>query len=420
MTHIDESQIYGTLTDDGGEASAQEARNGLRHMTSLSMTKVADGLLSPKLVLAWIMSAIGAPAVLVSFLVPIREAGALLPQVLLAGVVEARRHRKWVWVAGSVGQGISAAAIALFALTLEGWIGGIAICAALAVLACSRAACSVSYKDILGKTVAKTRRGAVKGVAGSASSAAVLIFALLLLSGYLQEITPLAVAVGVAAVLWLVAAVTFSTLEEKASDPDPEKAGSIDWTPLREDAQFRRFIAARGALTATALAPPYLVLLDGGEGQLQKLGALLLASAAAAFVSSYVWGRMSDRSSRRVLILGGIGGALSMLAAVGADLAGWTAALWVTPVILFLMQIAYQGVRQGRSTYLVDMAPEDSRSTYAALANTAIGLLLLASGLFGGLLSAAGPLWALAGFAALSLVGALIARGLDEVETEAD
>ncbi|SIS68160.1 Major Facilitator Superfamily protein [Roseivivax lentus] len=418
VTDTDAKDIYGTLTDDGGAATAREARDGLRHMLSLSMTKVSDGLISPKLVLAWIMQSIGAPAALVGLLVPIREAGALLPQVLLAGPVEAMRHRKWIWVAGSLGQGVSAAGIALVAMTLQGWVGGIAICGLLALLAVSRAACSVSYKDILGKTVKKTRRGAVKGVAGSASSAAVLIFALLLLSGLMRDITPLAIAVGIAAVLWIVAAAIFARLEEQPSEPG--EGGGLDFSPLREDAQFRRFIAARGFLTATALAPPYLVLLDDGGGALQKLGALLLASAAAAFVSSYIWGRMSDRSSRRVLILAGLSGAAAMIVAVVAALFGVTSNLWVTPAILFALQIAYQGVRSGRSTYLVDMAPEDQRASYAALANTAIGILLLAAGALGGVLATLSPETALAGFAVLSILGAITAIGLDEVEALQD
>ncbi|MHA6325439.1 MFS transporter [Roseivivax sp. CAU 1753] len=406
--------VYGKLTDDDGEASAREARNGLRHMLSLSMTKVADGLISPKLVLAWILQAIGAPAVLVGLLVPIREAGSLLPQVLLAGTVEQMAHRKWVWVAGSLGQGGAAAGIAVSALMLEGWRGGIAICGFLAILAVSRAACSVSYKDILGKTIEVSRRGAVSGVAGSVSSAGVLIFALLLLSGLLQEVTPLAIAVGVAAVLWLLAALVFSRLEEEASEP-AEREG-LNLAPLKRDAQFRRFIAARGLLTATALAPPYLILLGEGGGALQKLGALLLASAAAAFLSSYVWGRLSDRSSRKVLALSGFGGGAAMAVAVLASLAGLTEAIWVTPVILFGLQIAYEGVRSGRSTYLVDMAPEDQRASYAALANTTIGVLLLLVGALGGGLAALGPEVALGVFAVLSAMGAVVALGLNEVE----
>ncbi|MEC7256689.1 MAG: MFS transporter, partial [Pseudomonadota bacterium] len=138
-----------------------EARNGLRHVAALSLTKVADGLIDPKLILSWLMTALGAPGYLIGALVPLREAGALLPQIMLAPRVQAMRHRKWMWVAGSAGQGGCAALIVLAALTLQGVAAGLAICAALAGLALFRAACSVSFKDILGKTIAKRRRGAI-------------------------------------------------------------------------------------------------------------------------------------------------------------------------------------------------------------------------------------------------------------------
>ena len=50
------------------------------HLTSLALTKTADGLIDPKLVLAWLLDAIGSPGFLVGMLVPVRESGALLPQ----------------------------------------------------------------------------------------------------------------------------------------------------------------------------------------------------------------------------------------------------------------------------------------------------------------------------------------------------
>lgn len=413
------AELYGKLTDDGGRADAQEARNGLRHMLSLSLTKVADGLIDPKLVLSWLMNALGAPAVLVGLLVPIREAGALLPQIALAGWVRGLAHRKRAWTLGSLGQGIAASGICLAALTLEGVQAGVAITLCLAVLAVSRACASVSYKDILGKTIPKTRRGSVTGVAGSVSSVAVIVFALLLLSGMLREVVWLALAVGLAAALWLIAAALFSRLEEQASEPEAHPG--LDLTPLRADAQFRWFILTRGALTATALAPPYLVLLEAGDGALNRLGAMVLASAAAAFVSSYVWGRLADRSSRKVLSLAGFaGGGVAMLMAVVAAALGWAQIFGVIPAILFVLMVAYQGVRSGRSTYLVDMSPEDQRSNYAALANTAIGILLLVTGLIGGALSFVGPMAALVGFAALSVLGGLLALKLKEVKQAQD
>ena len=406
--------VYEEITGADEQVRDREARNGLRHVLSLSMTKVADGLIDPKLVLSWLAGALGAPAALTGLLVPIREAGALLPQIALAGWVQSMRHRKWAWIIGSAGQGIAALAIVVIALTMEGVAAGVAMCGALAVLALSRAACSVSYKDILGKTVQKTRRGAVTGVAGSTASVAVLIFAGLLMSGLLRDVTPVIIAIGMAAILWIGAAMLFSRLEEKASEDTDDT--SVDFSPLKEDAQFRLFIAVRGLLTVTALAPPYFVLLGGGQSALEGLGALLLASAAAAFAGSYVWGRLSDKSSRKVLFLSGLLATAFATLAVAAELSGWAGTAWVIPAILFFFMLSYQGVRSARSVYLVDMSPEEARSSYAALANTAIGVLLIVTGAFGGLLAMAGPVVALTGFAILSLIGGLLALRLDEVE----
>ncbi|MFW2587707.1 MFS transporter [Sagittula sp. SSi028] len=408
------TEVYDELTG-AEDAPETEARNGLRHMISLSMTKVADGLIDPKLVLSWLGGAIGVPTAITGLFVPIREAGALLPQIILAGRVESMTHRKWAWVTGSAGQGLMAAVIAIAALLLEGWLAGVVIAAALAVLAVSRALCSVSYKDILGKTVPNQRRGAVTGTAATAASLAVLAFAAFLIFGPGQEQGPVIAAIALAAALWGVAALLFSRLEEKPSAVDGDQGG-INLTPLREDKQFRRFIYTRGALTVTALAPPYFVLLGGGDAALSGLGAMLVASASASFVSSYIWGRLADRSSRWVLALSGFIAAAFMALAVALDLAGLAEPIWVIPLTLFGLMIAYKGVRQGRSTYLVDMAPEDHRSSYAALANTLIGTLLLVVGALGGALAFIGPQAALAGFAVLSVLGGMLALGLDEVE----
>jgi MFS family permease len=390
-----------------------EATNGLRHVMALSLTKVADGLIDPKLILSWLMTALGAPGYLIGALVPLREAGALLPQIVLAPRVQAMRHRKWMWVAGSAGQGACAALIVLSALALDGRAAGLAICSALAVLALFRAACSVSFKDILGKTIAKRRRGAITGLAGSVSAMAVIGLALLLMSGLFQNRALVVGAIALAAVFWGLAALVMSRLNETPSETEKGARASIR-TVLRDNPQLWRFICTRGLLVSTALAPPYIVMLGGDA--LNALGALLLASAVASLVSSYIWGRLADRSSRLVLIRSGLVGGVALLAAVGTGLAGVQTVPGVLPAILLVLMVAYHGVRQGRSTYLVDMAPEDLRASYTAVSNTVIGGALLAVGALGGLGSVAGPGWVLAGFATMAFAAAWVGRGLNEVE----
>ena len=87
----------------------------------------------------------------------------------------------------------------------------------------------------------------------------------------------------------------------------------------------------------------------------------------------------------------------------------------VIPVILFVLMLAYHGVRQARSVYLVDISDPELRAQNAAIANTAIGGILLLAGVIGGGLSFVGPLGALAGFAAMALAGGAFALTLRRV-----
>ncbi len=416
-------RLFEALTDDDTDAprdipqaaAEAEPQSFLRHVTALSLTKTADGLINPKLVLSWLLAQGGAPAWAVGLLVPVREAGALLPQLFIAARIRRLARRKWAWAAGSLGQGAMAILIMLAALTLEGAALGLAVVGALAVLAVARSVCSTSYKDVLGRTVDQGRRGTATGLAGSVSAAAVVAFALILMTGVTDRFVTVAMALGLAGSFWCLAAFVFARLDEQ---PDPGEAedegiaaalGQLRY--LREDRALVRFVLVRGLLTATALAPPYMVLL-GGEGAFGALGALLLASALAALVSAYVWGRLADRSSRTVLALAGLLGAVAMLAALGLAVLGLIGAFWALPAALFVLMLAHQGVRLGRSTYLVDMAPADLRAAYTSVANTVIGVILIAAGALGALASVAGPGAVLAVFAAMSGAAAALARGL--------
>ncbi len=421
FTRLADGVEDGVADEPGGlsdRAVDREAASFTRHVTSLTATKVADGLLDPKLVLSWLLDNLGASSVLTGLLVPLREAGSLLPQLVLAPRIHALARRKWAWAAGSFVQGLACAGIAISGLTMDGNVAGISICVLLTILAVARAACSVSHKDVLRKTVGTSRRGSSTGFASSTASAGVIVFAVLLMIGAPSRFTLVTSALVLAAALWLVAAAVFATMPE---EPTPGQVSDSTWGQLallRDDPQLRLFIVVRGLLTATALAPPYLVLLAASDAKdsLDQLGALVLASALASLVSSYVWGRLSDRSSRAVLQRSGIAGAIALTAGVGFRVVGLADTLWAMPLTLFALMIAYNGVRQGRSTYLVDMAPADQTPAYTAVANTVIGVALLASGLFGALASLAGPVVTVALFAVMSAGAAVTAVGLREVE----
>ncbi|PWR03634.1 MFS transporter [Meridianimarinicoccus roseus] len=407
-----------------------EARNGLIHIAALSLSKTADSLLDPKLVLSWLLSALGAPGAMVGALVPLREAGALLPQLALARLVEGTRRRKLVWAVASLLQGVAALGIAASAILLEGAAAGAAILALLAMLALARAGASVSQKDALARTVPKGRRGAITGFAGSVAAVLGFSFGGLMALGVFPLAVPtLAGAVALAGGALIVAGAVFSLLRETPREPQDPEGTPLDALvqPLAEDGQLRLFIAARAALAVTALAPPFIVLLAQGteRSALDQLGPLVMAATAGSVLAAYIWGRLSDRSSRRTLMAAGILACLSfvVIGAAGTMADGFgsgTAGQIAAAAAMFTVQIAYEGVRAGRKLHLTDMAEDALRARYTALSNTLVGLALLLGGAAGWAADAVGAGPVLLGFAVLAAAGVALAARLDEVQQDAD
>ena len=428
------SAVYEILTseDDGRvcrdipeSACKVQPRNFFVHVFSLAATKTGDGLSDPKLVLSWILTQLGAPAFLIGLLVPVREAGALLPQLFTAGAIRSMPQRKWAWAGGSLSQGMAVAGIGVCSFVLEGASAGWAVIALLAVFSVARSVCSVSYKDVLGKTVSKATRGTATGAAGTVSAILVLVYGVLLAVDVLpKSITVIAGALFVAGGLWAFSAVLFCTLAEEPGATEgggnPVRVALDQISLLRDDPQLVRFIAVRGLLMATALAPPFLVSLSGQSGgrALGELGTFVIASALASVGSSYLWGRLSDKSSRRVLALSGVLGGIvfvmtAALAAFGTDLLSQE---YTLPVAMFGLMFAYQGVRLGRATHIVDMASADKRAAYTAISNTVVGVLLVAGGIFGVIAELAGTVFVLTIFAGMCGIAAMLALGLEEVQ----
>lgn len=432
-------RVYEILTGDDvdrvcldipEESCREQPRNFLLHVAALSSSKVADGLLDPKIVLAWLVGAIGAPTFMLGLLVPIREAGALLPQLVIAAAIRSMPIRKWVWAIGAAVQGACMIGMALVALSLEGAAAGWAILALLVVLSLARSAGSIAHKDVVGKTVRKATRGTVSGTAGTVSAILVLVFGVLLGTGIVERSIPtIAGALVVGGLLWIVAALLFGSLAEApgATEGGGNALGVAirQFGLLREDPQLVRFILVRCLLMATALAPPFVVAFGERESAgTGTLGPFVIAVALATISSSYVWGRMSDVSSRRVLIVAAAMGAvcLSLAAAIGA---GFAEGLGVTgdsaivlPALVFVATIADQGVKLGRTTHIVDMSGTTERGAYTALTNTIGGVVMLGAGVFGFVDQRFGAAAVLLLLALMCLVAIWLARGLEEVQQQ--
>ena len=411
--------------DIPAESCADQPRNFFAYLGANTVNKVADELSSAKLVLPWMLGALGAPAAFTGFLVPIREAGVLLPQMLVAAYVRRLRRRQPVWLLGGALSALALFGMAGVVATLDGVAAGWALVVLLIVFSLARGLCSVSAKDVLGKTVSKSRRGRLMGWSAAAGGALTLLLGAWLGGSALGDagrdvFVLLLVAAGC---LWLIALLLFAGIREL---PGATEGGGnalqvalSHLRMLRHDALLRRFVSARIALLAVALAPPFYVLLaqQRGAGDAAGLGMLVVASGLAAALSSPFWGVLGDRSSRTVMALGAAGAGVLGLAVSAAALTGHAALShgWVHAAVYMLLIIMHSGVRLGRKVYLVDMADADNRAAYVAVSNSAVGVAMLVAGLIGLLGDWLGIAVLLGLLAVAALAAAAMALRLPEV-----
>ncbi|GHB08466.1 MFS transporter [Modicisalibacter luteus] len=434
-TGISQSRLFEKLTGDedsrlcqdiSDDACREQPGNFVRQLLASLGNKLADELSSARLILPWLLGAIGAPVWMVGLLVPIREAGSLLPQIFVAGVIRGMPQRKWLWVAGGVVQAVCAALLALTALFVGGAWGGTLVLGLLILLSLSRGLSSVATKDVMGKTIAKGRRGTLQGWSGSVAGAVTLSAgAVLILLEDHASTRALAVLLTVAALGWIACALCVALIREERG---ATQGGENAWQSIKrgiallhEDRAFLQFNVARTLLLSSALALPYIALLGqqhSGE-DLGGLGILIVISGLASMLASPLWGKRADASSRQVMRDAGAIAAVCCLAAATIAWApgNWTASIWPFAFVYGLLVIAHAGVRLGRKTYVVDLASSNNRALYVALSNTLTGALLLVAGVIIGLLAQwLGSDILLLALALLALAASITAHRLPEVE----
>lgn len=418
-------------------------RNGLRLVSANALQSSGDQAVSASTVLPWLFHALGVPSALVGALVPIRESGSMLPQAFLTPLVLRVRQRKLVFVAGALVQASAVAVMAATAALGSGLPAGLVILTALVAHSLGRCLCSIASKDVQGRTMPKGERGQINGLATTASGLVAITLGLgvRLFGGEDLSGGQLAWVLGAGAVLWALVAAVYIGVREPLDDP-ADAAGSAGaasspatdagdepgWfaqtvTLLREDRTFRDFVTVRGFLLVSSLSPPFIVSLavsSGAEG-LAGLGGFILASGVAALLGGRVFGRLADRSSKRLMTYGATFASVVLVALVievaVLDLTGDSLLAYVVFVsAYFLVTLTHTGVRIGRKTYVVDMAEGDRRTTYVAVGNSAMGLILLVVGGISSAIAGVGATWALLFLAGLGLLGVVSSSRLPEVE----
>ena len=402
----------------------REERNARRFVWSNGLQNIGDQVVAPKTVLPWLFGAAGVPAVMTSFLVPIRESGSMLPQAFLSPWVTSKRSRKRVWLIGSWGQAIAAGLIALSALLLDGTPLGAVILILLAAHALFRSLCSLAGKDVQGRTISKGRRGSITGRATALAGAFTLAIGLLLtfLPNNLPQWT-IAALLAVGALTWALASLVFSGIDEPEAEPESNDGQSMKemWALVKGDRDLQKFLVVRSLMLVTALSTPFIVVMAGDEGaDLTGLGAFIIASGGASLLGGRVSGKFSDRSSKSTMAwAAGVASTVIVALVASARLAPSAVNAWVMPLGFFLVNLAHTAVRVSRKTYLVDMADGDKRTMITGASNTVMGVVLLVVGAVSSAIAVLGPQAALIFLAVVGYAGVVGARNLKEVSAAA-
>jgi MFS family permease len=394
-------KVYDLLYDDDEERACRDIseseckvapQNFTLNAGNGAATKLAEQLASPDITLPWMLSALGAPVFFSGLLVPIRRAGSLLPQLAASGAIRTVAIRKRVWVWAAVAQAVSMAIMAVAAGTLAGVALGVVVTVTLAIFSVASGVESVAYKDVLAKTIPKGRRGRLLATRATIGGALTLGAGLLLYLSFegIETRLPYLLLVGTAAALFALSAILFAMIKEEPGATEggrtPLQELKQGWQIFRSDAPFRRFVAARSLLLFVLLLQPFYIIVSKettGES-IGALGMFVIAAGVGRLAGGPLWGKLADTGANLAMVLGG---ALALL------VAGYTFSFpffpesaqsfwWLAPVFV-LNAIAYAGIRLGRKTYLVDYAPADERPLYVSLANTLVGVVMLAGSLLG-------------------------------------
>lgn len=395
---------------------------------SNTFTKLGDALSNPKTTIAWLMNYVNAPLSLISFLVPVRESFSMIPQILIASYIRKKPLRKWIWVLGSLMQFAAMALIAIVAVTFEGAKAGWMILLLLLVFSLSRGLCSVASKDVIGKTIPKTRRGRLNGYSTSISGILVLPVGIYMVTistdnlgvnfyGYL---------IFLSGTLWVFAAIIYSNIKEYPGESSGGKNAFREAIKkldlLVNDKPFRNFVIARSFLLCSALTAPFYVVLAQKHlgADISILGMFILSNGIATSISAPFWGKLADISSKQVMTRAAF--ITSTLGIIIFIIVTWMHSIkvmtWIYPVAFFILGVAHSGVRLGRKTYIIDMARGNKRTDYVAVSNTIIGIILLITGGISALASMISPESIILLLSLFGLAGAYISVKLPDVQKD--
>lgn len=400
--------------------SDENRRNFWLGVTNGILYAGAEALTDPSLVLTYFISLLTSSKFLVGLVAPIRIGGWFLPQLLVSGFTQ-RQERKlriysWLGVPRAIAWGLMV--LVLWFVTDPGLLLALFF-AFLIVYSLAEGVAGLSFMDVVGKVIPLHRRGAFFGARRLLGG----IFALaasVVVGWSLSEKTGLAFPHNFALLFGLsfafisLALYAFARIDEPVEPVTQERVSvsaqirRASGLP-RQNPTYGRFLSARLLMVIADMTVPfYVVFAKESLGAPAGLVGVYLATMTLLSLLSNLWAaRTSDRGGNRDLLL--VACVVGLTSPALALLFDW----WRGPALLFAIVFALSGVYNtaawvAHTNFLLEIAPPGDRPIYVGMANTLVGMAILAS-------SGGGALVDWLGFSALfglALVALLVATGI--------
>ena len=361
-----------------------------------------EALIDPPVVLTWFVSQLTTSNLLIGLVAPMGDAGWFLPQVFVSARIQRldRKMPSYIWSAIiRTLAWLLLAAVVWFVNDRSLLLAGFFVLYNIARIVSGLG--GLAFFDVVAKTIPLRRRGnyfawrqllgGLLGLGGGLIVNAVLNHPRLVFPdghAFLFVLYTVGMALGMGAFALIREPPGAVVAEPMTLSQQLRRSGHL----LRLDGVYRRYMAARLALSLANIALPFYAIyaknvLGASDGM---AGVYVATRVGATLLFNLPWGRLSDRQGNqlvmRVMSLG-----IAVTASLAMVLAGLVEALhpqgaWL-PYLALPLFFLNGAVRPAQalvgSNFLLELAPEAERPLYLGLSNTLVGIVVLISGLGG-------------------------------------
>ncbi len=249
----------------------------------------------------------------------------------------------------------------------------------------------IAYLDIVGKVISHEERGKFFTTKQLVSSVSALIGGFIIKKIF--DVRALAFPNNYSLVLFIafsgliIASILFWLIKEPPSTTQGEQQKLMDFlkeipTILKADKNFSRFIFVQNLTSISLMLLPFYMVYAKETFHIDNsyIGQYLLFQISGTILSNFFWGKINRRWGSKVIVQLCI--LIGALTPVFAILFGYFGPN-VYSIIFLMIGFLISGRKIGFDPYLLEIAPEESRTTYIGV-NGTFNLFIVISPLLGG------------------------------------